>query len=259
MQALTAEEVELADPHRQHGQVAALHLRRRRPPVELVHREEQPSLTVAQLEGVDVVLGEPERAHGDAADLDGLAVLELVDPDPAAVAHELEVRHAAEPDAEVLRDLLGQVDVGDERALRLAGPGAEVAVAGLPYAPAHRVVGVPVRVEAGGDVADAGALELELRLFRRVEEDVRPVHEGGGAGAGIWAALLTGLDADAALAAGAGDRGGTAGAEDLDPHSPNRTAGLTARGPNRESQLTKVNPQFTVVRIDPMADSCNLS
>ena len=84
-EALAAEKVELADPHRQHRQVAAPHLGRRRPPVELVHREEQPPVAVAQLEGVDVVLAEPERAHRDAADLDGLAVLELVDPDPAAI------------------------------------------------------------------------------------------------------------------------------------------------------------------------------
>ena len=121
-------------------------------------------------------------------------------------------------DAEVLRDLLGQVDVGDERLLRLARPGAEVAVAGLPHAPAHRVVGVPVGVEARGDVADAGALELELRLLRRVEEDVRPVDEGRRAGAREAAALLARLDADAALTARARDGRGAAGAQDLDPH-----------------------------------------
>ena len=211
-QPLAGEEVELADPHRQHRQIAAPHLGRRRPPVELVHRDEQPPVAVAQLEGIDVVLAEPERAHRDAADLDGLAVLELVDPDPAAIAHELEVRHAPQPDAEVLRDLLGQVDVGDERPLRLAGPGAEVAVAGLPHPPAHRVVGMPVGVEAGGDVADAGALELELRLLRSVEEDVRPVDEGGGAGAGEATALLARFDADAALAPRARNRRGATGA-----------------------------------------------
>ena len=63
-----------------------------------------------------------------------------------------------------------------------------------------------------------GALELELRLLRRVEEDVRAVDEGGRAGAGEAAALLTGFDADAALAAGAGNGGGSTGAEDLDAH-----------------------------------------
>ncbi len=62
-----------------------------------------------------------------------------------------------------------------------------------------------------------GALELELRLLRRVEEDVRPVHEGGGAGAGVATALLARLDADAALAARARNRRGAAGAQDLDP------------------------------------------
>ena len=67
-----------------------------------------------------------------------------------------------------------------------------------------------------------GALELELRLLRRVEEDVRPVDEGGRPGANIWAALFAGLDAHAATAAGARDGGGAAGAQDLDPHPSHR-------------------------------------
>ena len=215
---LSREEVELADPHREHRDLTALRLGRWRPAVELVHHDEQAAGAVGQLERVHVVLGKPKGAHRHTVDLDRVAVRELVDPDPAAVLHELEMRHAAEPGAEVSGDLLRQVDVSDERPLRLAGPGAEVAVAGLPDTTAHRVVRVPMRVEAGCDLADAGPLELELRLLRCVEEDVGPVDEGRGAGADAAAPELARLDADAAAAAGARDRCRAAGTQDLDPH-----------------------------------------
>ena len=66
--------------------MAAARLGRRRPAVELVHRDEQAPRALDQLERVDVVLGEAERAYRHAADLDDLAVAQLVDPDPAARA-----------------------------------------------------------------------------------------------------------------------------------------------------------------------------
>ena len=238
-EALAGEQVELADPHRQHGHVAAPERRRRRPAVELVHRDHEAPWPVGQLEGVDVVLCEPEGTHRDATDFDRLAVAQLVDPDPAAVAHELEVRHPTEIGAEVRRDLLRQVDVGDERALCLPGPGAEVAVACLPDPTAHRVVRVPVGVEARGDLADPGTLELELRLLGRVEEDVRPVDEGRGPGAGEATALLARLDADAAATAGPGNRGSTARSQNLDPHTNDHRTGATDRGTRPPSRIRR--------------------
>ena len=107
-QPLAGEEVELADPHRQHRQVAAVTSGGGDQPLSSSIATSSRRSPSVELERVDVVLAEPEGAHGDAADLDGLAVAELVDPDPAAVAHELEVGHAAEPGAEVGRDLLGR-------------------------------------------------------------------------------------------------------------------------------------------------------
>src|SRR5262249_7424377 len=100
-QPLPGEEVELADPHREHCEIAPAHVGRRLPAEELVHRNEEPAVALGQLERVHVALREPERPHGDTTDLDRLAVAQLVDANPASVAHELEVRHPAEPDTEV--------------------------------------------------------------------------------------------------------------------------------------------------------------
>src|SRR4051812_18631993 len=87
-----------------------------------------------------------------------------------------------------------------------------------PHAPAHRVIGMPVRVEARRDLTDPGALQLELRLLGCVEEDVRSVHEGGRTGAREATSPITCLDAYTALATRAGNRGGPARAKDLDLH-----------------------------------------
>ena len=70
------------------------------------------------------------------------------------VAHREHVRPRAQVLAEVDRHLLRHVDVRDAMALRLTGPGEEVAVSRLPRAPPHRVVGMPVGIEAPGHVAD---------------------------------------------------------------------------------------------------------
>src|SRR5581483_1814694 len=60
------------------------------------------------------------------------------------------------------------------------------------------------------------AVELQLRLLRRVDQDVRPVHEDARARARIGNAALACLRADTAAAARPRDRHRAARAEDLD-------------------------------------------
>src|SRR5262249_48923239 len=67
---------------------------------------------------------------------------------------------------------------------------------------------------------DTRAVELRLRLLRRVDQDVGAVDEDARAGALVRAPLLARLDADPARAARPRDGDGPTGAEDLDLQVP---------------------------------------
>src|SRR5262245_47836205 len=219
----------LVDTEREHGEVQAPQLRRRVPAEELVRSDEHALPLAAELERVDVVLRQAEGAHVDAADINRVTVAQDVQAYPALGLHERQVVQVSEMRAHVLGDLLREVHVRRLRLLRLGWPTPEVDVPRLPDPPAHRVVRMPVRVEARPDLVDSRAVELEPRLLGGVEEHVRPVDERARTGARVAPATLPGLDAD--LAAAAGPRSGRrpGGTEDLDVHASSAAGSVSRR------------------------------
>src|SRR5205807_1876753 len=98
---LSRERVDVEEPEGQYREIEPSEIRGQ-PPVELVHGHESALVFLLEQERVDIVLGEADRRHRDAAELHRLAVVDdAAARDAEHVLEEVEVLLEPEPSFEV--------------------------------------------------------------------------------------------------------------------------------------------------------------